>query len=86
MKARMKFWGTLSEPFDVDGSVKQGDLSDPTLFAIYVNKYAFKDLDEGIYIYSIGLQALSLISADWNMILMYLCLLSKTCFRPMSVI
>ena len=53
MKARVNFWGTLSEPFSVDNGVKQGDLEGPTLFAIYfaiMILYAFKDTDEGIYI------------------------------------
>ena len=53
MKARVNFGGTLSEPFSVDNGVKQGDLSAPTLFAIYFATmilYAFKDTDEGIYI------------------------------------
>ena len=50
MKARVNFGGTLSEPFSVDNGVKQGDLEAPTIFAIYFAVYAFKDLDEGIYI------------------------------------
>ena len=53
MKARVNFGGTLSEPFNVDNGVKQGDLSAPTLFAIFfacMLIYAFKDVDEGIYI------------------------------------
>ena len=53
MKARVNFGGDLSEPFNVDNGVKQGDLSAPTLFAIYfvaMLAYAFKDLDEGIYV------------------------------------
>ena len=53
MKARVNFGGDLSEPFNVDNGVKQGDLSAPTLFAIYfaaMLSYAFKDLDEGIYV------------------------------------
>ena len=53
MKARVNFGGTLSEPFSVDNGVKQGDLEAPTIFAIYfavMLLYAFKDLDEGIYI------------------------------------
>ena len=53
MKARVNFGGSLSEPFSVDNGVKQGDLEAPTLFAIYFAitlLYAFKDLDEGIYI------------------------------------
>ena len=35
MKARVNLGGGLSEPFDVDNGVKQGDLDAPTLFAIY---------------------------------------------------
>ena len=35
MKARVNFGGNLSEPFNVDNGVKQGDLSALTLFAIY---------------------------------------------------
>ena len=53
MKARVNFGGALSEPFNVDNGVKQGDLSAPTLFAIYfaaMLAYAFKDLSEGIYV------------------------------------
>ena len=53
MKARVNFGGALSEPFSVDNGVKQGDLSAPTLFAIYfaaMLSVAFKDHTEGIYI------------------------------------
>ena len=53
MKARVNFGGALSEPFNVDNGVKQGDLSAPTLFGIYfaaMLAYAFKDLTEGIYV------------------------------------
>ena len=53
MKARVNFGGAVSEPFNVDNGVKQGDLSAPTLFAIYfaaMLSYAFQDISEGIYV------------------------------------
>ena len=46
MKARVNFGGTLSDPFNVDNGVKQGDLDAPTLFAIYFSamiSVAFND-------------------------------------------
>ena len=36
MKARFHFNGSLSEPIAIDNGVKQGDISAPTLFSIYV--------------------------------------------------
>ncbi|MEE8289810.1 MAG: reverse transcriptase family protein, partial [Nitrosomonadaceae bacterium] len=53
MKARVNFGGNLSEPFNVDNGVKQGDLDAPTLFAIYfacMILVAFDGNPEGIYI------------------------------------
>ena len=53
MKARVNFGGALSEPFSVDNGVKQGDLSAPTLFAIYFAAMLFialADSTDGIYI------------------------------------
>ena len=53
MKARVNFGGALSEPFSVDNGVKQGDLSAPTLFAIYFAAMlliALADSTDGIYI------------------------------------
>ena len=57
MKARVNFGGALSEPFNVDNGVKQGDLSAPTLFAIYfaaMLSYAFKGFPK-VYTYATDL-------------------------------
>ena len=53
MKATVNFNGSLSEPFPLEGRVKQGDILAPTLFALYftaVFMIAFKNNTKGIYI------------------------------------
>ena len=53
MVARINFGGELSDPIQVENGVKQGDIDDPTLFAIYfaaMMQIAFRNHNGGIYI------------------------------------
>ena len=53
MEVSVNVGGTLTDPFKVETSVKQGDLLAPTLFSVFfsiVLNDAFRDCNQGIYI------------------------------------
>jgi len=53
MKAVVNIGGKLADPISVENGVKQGDITAPTLFALYfamVFRMAFKDCSDGVYI------------------------------------
>ena len=54
MKARISFNGHLSDTFQVDNGVKQGDIPAPTLFSIFfavMLSHAFQDCNRGILLH-----------------------------------